>query len=45
MKNAVFWMLRRLAIVRNKISEGRIASIIRVKEISQLRTTLAVIDS
>jgi hypothetical protein len=35
-------MWRRVAIVRGNVSEGRIASIIRVKRISELGTVLAV---
>jgi hypothetical protein len=35
-------MLRRVALVRTDISEGCIASIIRVTGISELGTTLAV---
>jgi hypothetical protein len=35
-------MLPRVALVRTDISEERIASIIRAKSISELRTTLAV---
>jgi hypothetical protein len=41
---AVTWMLRRVAPVRDNVSEERIASIIRVTRISELRT-LAVISN
>jgi hypothetical protein len=37
-----FGMLRRLALVRADVSKERIASIIRVTRIGELRTTLAV---
>jgi hypothetical protein len=42
MKNAIFWDLRRVAIVRTDISEERIAFIIRVTRSRELGTTLAV---
>jgi hypothetical protein len=42
MQNAVFWMLRRVALVRTDGSGEHMAYIIRVKRISVLRTTLAV---
>jgi hypothetical protein len=35
-------MLRRVAVVRTDVSEGRIASIIRVEGIGELGTPLAV---
>jgi hypothetical protein len=35
-------MLRRVALARTDVSEGRIASIIRVTRIGELGTTLAV---
>jgi hypothetical protein len=38
MKNAVFLMLRRLGLARPDVSEERVASIIRVKIISELGT-------
>jgi hypothetical protein len=38
MKNAVFWMRRHVIPVRSDVSEELIASIIRVKRISELRT-------
>jgi hypothetical protein len=42
MKNAGFRMLRHVALVRTDVSEERSSSIIRVKRISELGTTLAV---
>jgi hypothetical protein len=42
MKNAVFWDVTPLALVRTDVSEERIASIIRVTRIGELGTTLAV---
>jgi hypothetical protein len=41
MKNAVFWVVRRVSLVRSEVSEERIASIIRVTRISKLETMLA----
>jgi hypothetical protein len=41
-KNAVFWDLCRVALVRTDVSEERIASIIRVTRIGELGTTLPV---
>jgi hypothetical protein len=42
MKNDVFWVLRRVALVRTDVSEEHIASISRVTRISELEATLAV---
>jgi hypothetical protein len=42
MKNGVFWMLRRVALVRTDVSEELRASFIRATRISKLGTTLAV---
>jgi hypothetical protein len=42
MKNGVFGMLRRVALVRNDVSEELNASFIRVTRIGELGTTLAV---
>jgi hypothetical protein len=42
MKNAVFWILRLVALVRIDVSEEHIASIIRVARICDLGATLAV---
>jgi hypothetical protein len=42
MKNAVFGMLRRVALVRTDVSEELSASFIRVTRIDELGTTLAV---
>jgi hypothetical protein len=42
MKNAVFWDVMLLAVVRIDVSEERISSIIRVKRISELGTMLAL---
>jgi hypothetical protein len=42
MKNAAFWDVRRVALVRTDVSEEYIASIIRVTGIGGLGTTLAV---
>jgi hypothetical protein len=42
MKNAVFWVVTTVALVRADISEERIVSIIKVKRIGELGTTLAV---
>jgi hypothetical protein len=36
MKNAVFWDVTPVALVRTDVSEERIASIIKVKRISKL---------
>jgi hypothetical protein len=41
-KNAVHWVLRRMALVRTNFSEELIVSIIRVERIRELWTTLAV---
>jgi hypothetical protein len=41
MMNAVFEMLRRVALVRTDVSEERIVSIIKVTIIGKLGTTLA----
>jgi hypothetical protein len=42
MKNAVSGISRRVALVRTDVSKERVSSIIRVKIISELETTLAV---
>jgi hypothetical protein len=42
MKNAVFWDLRCVTLVRTDVSEELNASIIRVKRICELGTTLAL---
>jgi hypothetical protein len=42
MKNVVFLVLRRVAIVKTDVSEERSASIIRVTRIGELGTVLAV---
>jgi hypothetical protein len=42
MKNAVFWAVMSVALVRTDVSEECITSIIRVTKISELGTTLAV---
>jgi hypothetical protein len=42
MKNAVFWLLRRVALVRTDVSEELSVSIIKVTRIGELGTTLAV---
>jgi hypothetical protein len=42
MTNAVFWDVTPYALVRTDVPEERIASIIRVKTVSELGTTLAV---
>jgi hypothetical protein len=42
MKNAVFWDVRGVALVRTDVSEERIGSIIRVKRSSEIGTKLAV---
>jgi hypothetical protein len=42
MKKSSSRMLRRVARVRTDVSEGRIASIIRLTRIGELGTTLAV---
>jgi hypothetical protein len=42
MKNAIFWMLRHVALVRTDVSEELSTSIIRVTRIGQLGTMLAV---
>jgi hypothetical protein len=39
MKNAVFWVVRRVALVRTDVSEERSASIIRMTRIDDLRTS------
>jgi hypothetical protein len=41
LKNGVFWMLRRVALVTTEVSEEPSASFIRVKRIGELGTTLA----
>jgi hypothetical protein len=38
MKNVVFWILRRVTLVRKNFSEERIASMIRVTRIGELGT-------
>jgi hypothetical protein len=42
MKNVYSWMLRHVALVRSKVSEEHITSIITVMRISELEATLAV---
>jgi hypothetical protein len=42
MKNTVFWDVARVGLVRTDVTEERIASIIRVKRIGELGTTLAL---
>jgi hypothetical protein len=42
MKNAVFWDVSRVALIRTDVSEELNASIIRVTRIGELRTTLVV---
>jgi hypothetical protein len=42
MKNCVFWMLGRVALVRTDVSEEFSASFIRETRIGELGTTLAV---
>jgi hypothetical protein len=42
MKNGIFWMLCREALVRTDVSEELSASFIRVSRIGGLGTTLAV---
>jgi hypothetical protein len=42
MKNGLSGMLRRVVLVRTDVSEELSASIIRVKRISELGTTVAV---
>jgi hypothetical protein len=42
MENAVFWDVTPCDSLRTDVSEERIASIIRVKGVSDLGTTLAV---
>jgi hypothetical protein len=42
MKNSVFGMLCRVALVKTDVSEELSVSIIRVTRIGELRTTLAV---
>jgi hypothetical protein len=42
MNNAISGMLCRAALITTDISEERIASIIRIKRISKLETTLAI---
>jgi hypothetical protein len=39
--NVVFWLLRRVALVRTDVSEEHISSIIKVTRIGELGTTLA----
>jgi hypothetical protein len=41
-KNAVFWDVRHVALVRTDISEKRIAFIISVKRISELGPALVI---
>jgi hypothetical protein len=41
-KNVVFWVLRRVSLVRTDVSEELSASFIRVTRIGELGTTLAV---
>jgi hypothetical protein len=41
LKNGIFGMLRRVALVRTDISEEFSASFIRVRKIGELGTTLA----
>jgi hypothetical protein len=45
MKNAVFWYLRRVALVRTDFSEELSASIIRARRIGEIGTTLLCISS
>jgi hypothetical protein len=45
LKNAVFWDVTRVALVRTNVSEEYVASIIRVTRIAELGTTLAVISN
>jgi hypothetical protein len=45
MKNAVFWDVTPVALVRTDVSEERMAAIIRVKRIGEVETTLAVTRS
>jgi hypothetical protein len=42
MKNGVFWDVNALSLVRTNVSEKSITSIIRMRIISVLGTTLAV---
>jgi hypothetical protein len=42
MKNAIFWNVRRVALVRIDVSEEYLASIIRLTRIFELGTTLTV---
>jgi hypothetical protein len=42
MKNAVFWDVTPCGLVGTDVAEEHMASIIRVKRISELGTTLAV---
>jgi hypothetical protein len=42
MKNGVFWVLRRVALVRTDVSEELSTSFIRVTRIGELGTTLAL---
>jgi hypothetical protein len=44
-KNAVFWELRCVDLVRTDVSEERSASIIRVRRIDELGKTLAITRS
>jgi hypothetical protein len=41
-KNSVFWDLRHVAVVRTDVLKEYIASIIRVRRISELGTTSAM---
>jgi hypothetical protein len=45
MKNAVFWHVTSCGSCKNRRFGGRIASVIRVERISELRTALAVISN
>jgi hypothetical protein len=44
MKNGVFWVLGRVALVTPYISEECIASVIRMRRVSELGTSLAIIS-
>jgi hypothetical protein len=45
MKNAIFWDVLPYDSCKNRLSEERIAAIIRIGRISELGTTLAVISN
>jgi hypothetical protein len=45
MKNFVFWDMTPCGFCKNRVSEERIASIIRVTRIGKIGTTLAVTSS